>query len=179
MPCREAVVRKSVPVSELRFGMYIAELDRPWTDTPFRFQGFVLSSEQQLEALKKYCKTVVVDVERSAVAEAPRTGMQYFGRTIYPEKASVEQELGPARAAYTDSSSLMREALAAVRIGRNLDAERVKAAIRSLTESVLRNPDAMLLFSQLREKGEYAVSHSRDVSIYMTAFGRFLRLEQG
>lgn len=172
-------MRKSVPVSELRFGMYIAELDRPWTDTPFRFQGFVLSSEQQLEALKKYCKTVVVDVERSAVAEAPRPGMQYFGRTVYPEKASVEQELGPARAAYTDSSSLMREALAAVRIGRNLDAERVKGAIRSLTESVLRNPDAMLLFSQLREKGEYAVSHSLDVSIYMTAFGRFLQLEQG
>lgn len=173
-------MRKSVPVSELRFGMYVAELDRPWIETPFRFQGFVLTNEQQLETLRKYCKSVFVDVERSTtLADAPRPGMQYFGKTVYTEKASVEQELGPARAAYTGSRSLLHDAFSAVRIGRTLDAERVRGAIHSLTESVLRNPNAVLLFSQLREKGEYAESHSLDVSIYMTAFGRFLQLEQG
>jgi len=172
-------LRKSVPVSELRFGMYIAELDRPWTETPFRFQGFLLSTEQQLDTLKKYCKSVLVDSERSTtLTDAPRPGMQYFGKTVYPEKASVEQELGPARAAFTNSHALVQEVLTKVRVGHTLDAERVRGAIDSLTESVLRNPDAMLLFSQLREKGDYAESHSLDVSIYMTAFGRFLQLEQ-
>jgi len=172
-------LKKNLPVSELRFGMYIAELDRPWTETPFRFQGFVLSSERELETLQKYCKSVFVDAERSTtLTDAPRPGMQYFGKTVYPEKASVEQELGPARTAFTNSHALVQEALAKVRVGRTLDAERVRGAIHSLTESVLRNPNAMLLFSQLREKGEYTESHSLDVSIYMTAFGRFLQLEQ-
>lgn len=171
-------MRKNVLVSELRFGMYIAELDRPWTETPFRFQGFVLSSEQQLEALRKYCKSVVVDTEKTIAAEPPPGGMQHFGKAVYAEKATVEQEMAPARNAYTSSQTLMQETLSQVRIGRNLDPERIKAAVKSLTESVLRNPNAMLLFSQLREKGEYAVSHSLDVSIYMTAFGRFLQLEQ-
>src|SRR6185503_15775017 len=171
-------LKKSVPVSELRFGMYVAELDRPWTDTPFRFQGFVLSSEQQLETLKKYCKSVVVDSEKSVLAETPRAGVQYFGKTVHAEKATVEQELAPARNAYMNSHQMMAETLARVRIGRNLDAEQVRGAVKSLTESVLRNPNAMLLFSQLREKGEYAASHSLDVSIYMTAFGRFLQLDQ-
>jgi len=156
--------------------MYIAELDRPWTDTPFMFQGFVLSTVQQLEALKKYCATVLVDVERSEPASpAPPP----LGKVFYPQKASIEEELGPARAAYTGGESLVSEVLSSVRIGRTLDAERVRAAVASLTESVLRNPDAMLLFSQLRQKGEYAVSHALDVSIYMTAFGRFLQLEPG
>ena len=171
-------MKKTVSVPELQFGMYIAELDRPWTETPFRFQGFVLSTEQQLETLQKYCKTVVVDTEKSQLADPPRQGMQYFGRTIHKEKASVEQEMALARRAYADSQTLMQETLAKVRIGRTLDAERVQVAVKSLTESVLRNPNAMLLFSQLRDKGEYAVSHSLDVSIYMTAFGRFLQLEQ-
>ena len=40
--------KKAVAVSDLRFGMYIAELDRPWTETPFMFQGFYLSTERQL-----------------------------------------------------------------------------------------------------------------------------------
>jgi len=165
-------VRKEVPVSQLQFGMYIAELDRPWTEAPFWFQGFILHTPEELATLKKYCRSVWVDIERSELPEAPPRA-----KAVYVEKASVEQELGAARTAYTGSESSVRATLSAVRIGRSLDAASVKGAVRSLTESVLRNPDAMLLFSQLRKKGEYAVSHALDVAIYMTAFGRFLQLE--
>src|SRR5258708_12160091 len=152
--------------------MYIAELDRPWTDTPFMFQGFVLGNEQQLDALKKYCSTVIVDVERSVPTE-PAAVL----RIAYPQKVPVEVEFRPARQAHKNSRVLIREIIAAARIGRTLDAERVKSAVTSMTESVLRNPDALLLFSQLRAKGEYAESHAADVSIYMITFGRFLQLE--
>jgi len=49
-------MKKEVPVEKLEFGVFISELDRPWTETPFMYQGFILSDEKQLEALKKYCK---------------------------------------------------------------------------------------------------------------------------
>ena len=49
--------------------MYIAELDRPWTETPFKFQGFVLKTHQELELLARYCRVVFVDPDRR---EAPR-----------------------------------------------------------------------------------------------------------
>src|SRR3954471_23266343 len=107
-------VKRRIPVGELRFGMYVAELDRPWTDTPFMFQGFMLSTQQQLDALKKYCSTVFVDLERSAVAESPPP------RVAYPERAPVEVEVERARPAYTNSRVLMRDVLSAVRIGRTL-----------------------------------------------------------
>jgi HD-GYP domain-containing protein (c-di-GMP phosphodiesterase class II) len=168
-----SAVKKQIPVSQLQFGMYIAELDRPWTDTPFMFQGFVLSTQQQLDALKKYCKSVLIDVERGT---GPLPQPQ--PRISYPERASVEQEYRPARTAYKVSRVVMRDVLSAVRIGRTLDADQVVAAVSSMTESVLRNPDALLLFSQLRAKGEYTESHAIDVSIYMITFGRFLQLEQ-
>jgi HD-GYP domain-containing protein (c-di-GMP phosphodiesterase class II) len=166
-------VKKRVPVGELRFGMYIAELDRPWTDTPFAFQGFVLSTQQQIDALKKYCAAVMVDTERSVAQDPPAL------RVAYPERTPVEQEIRVARTAYGNSRTLMRDVLKAVRVGRTLDAERLKSAVTSMAESVLRNPDALLLFSQLRAKGEYTESHALDVSIYMITFGRFLQLEPG
>ena len=153
--------------------MYVAELDRPWTDTPFMFQGFMLSTQQQLDALKKYCANVIVDLERSAPSEAP------VARIAYPERSPVEQEIGPAKTSYTNTRALMRDVISAVRIGKTLDAERLNSAVSSMTQSVLRNPDALLLFSQLRTKGEYAESHALDVSIYMITFGRFLQLEPG
>ena len=166
-------MKKQIPVEALKFGVYVHELDRPWTDTPFMFQGFMLSTQQQLDALKKYCSTVVVDLERSAAPEVPAP------RVAYPERAPVEQEIGQAKVAYTNSRTLMRDVLSMVRIGKTLDADRLKSAITSMTESVLRNPDALLLFSQLRAKGEYTESHALDVSIYMITFGRFLQLEPG
>jgi len=58
-------VKKGIAVEDLRLGMYVSELDRPWTDTPFMFQGFVLRQQDQIDALKKYCKIVYVDPEKS------------------------------------------------------------------------------------------------------------------
>jgi HD-GYP domain-containing protein (c-di-GMP phosphodiesterase class II) len=73
---------------------------------------------------------------------------------------------------------VVRDILGAVRIGRTLDTDQVAAAVSAMSESVLRNPDALLLFSQLRAMGEYAESHAIDVAIYMITFGRFLQLER-
>ncbi len=41
-------MKNKISVNELKFGMYVYELDRPWTDTPFVFQGFVLKSDEQI-----------------------------------------------------------------------------------------------------------------------------------
>jgi HD-GYP domain-containing protein (c-di-GMP phosphodiesterase class II) len=153
--------------------MYIAELDRPWTDTPFLFQGFILSNQAELDVLEKYCSTVVVDLERSEVHDEARKA-----RKAYLETASIEHEFQAAGAAMAVSESMMRDVIASVRVGRTLDAERLRTAVVTMTESVLRNPDALLLFAQLRDKGEYTVTHALDVAVYMITFGRFLQLEQ-
>lgn len=47
--------KKQIAVRELRLGMYVAELDRPWLGTPFLFQGFPITSADQIDAVKKHC----------------------------------------------------------------------------------------------------------------------------
>ena len=61
-----------VPVEKLAFGMFISKLDRPWTETPFAFQGFVLQKDKQLEVLRKYCKHVFVDPEKAVVQDVAK-----------------------------------------------------------------------------------------------------------
>jgi HD-GYP domain-containing protein (c-di-GMP phosphodiesterase class II) len=164
-------VKKSVPVDDLKFGMYVAELDRPWTDTPFMFQGFVLQTEEELETLKKYCKSVTVDSERSQLAETAGRSNQR-----HTTQVAVEGEVARAKAAHKGAQTTVREVITAVRAHKMLDASSVEQAVRGMTESVLRNPDALLLFSRLREKDDYTHSHALDVAVYMTSFGRFLQL---
>jgi len=54
-----------IPVEALCKGLYVAELDCPWTDTPFLFQGFELTEEPDLTILRQYCRRVSVDRQRS------------------------------------------------------------------------------------------------------------------
>jgi HD-GYP domain-containing protein (c-di-GMP phosphodiesterase class II) len=162
--------------------MYVHELDRPWTDTPFMFQGFVLRNMEQLDALKKYCKFVYVDFDRSELSkDAERAVLaqpaQSANRLPPAPKVAVEHELVAAEKAYGESTLVLKDAFAAVRAGKLLEPTQIKAAVTELTESVLRNPDALQLFSRLEEKGEYTLGHALDVSVYMTTFGRFLEMD--
>jgi cyclic di-GMP phosphodiesterase len=166
-------MKKSLTVAQLQFGMYVAELDRPWTETPFMFQGFVLQTDEQLETLKKYCKSVFVDEERSQLQDLPP--LRPFALR-YSVQVPVEREVERAKVAHGGAQAAVREVLGAVRANKTLDAKSVEQAVSSMTESVLRNPDALMLFSQLREKGDYTHSHALDVAVYMTSFGRFLQL---
>ena len=159
--------------------MYVAQLDRPWTDTPFMFQGFVLRTEQQLAALKKFCKHVFVDPEKTERAD-PRPPPAHFnirGNTKYPEKATVEVEIRPAIQAYAKSASSVGELLQPLsRPGGVLEAKTVKESVTRLADSVVRNPDALLLVSKLREKSASAHARALQVSIYMLVFARYLEL---
>ena len=58
-----------VTTVELKVGMFVAELDRPWTETPFLLQGFVIETDKQILALQKYCKYVIIDRARSTGKE--------------------------------------------------------------------------------------------------------------
>jgi HD-GYP domain-containing protein (c-di-GMP phosphodiesterase class II) len=56
---------RRIAVASARIGMFVAELDRPWLDTPFGLQGFLISNQRQIEALREFCQYVIVDVTRS------------------------------------------------------------------------------------------------------------------
>ena len=170
--------KREIRVKDLQFGMYVAELDRPWTDTPFMFQGFVLRTEQQLEALRKFCTHVFVDPEKSdKLTPPPRLVIQ--GNTPYPEKTTVEVEFRQATTAYADSAGSVTRLLEPLsRPGGVLEAKTVKESVARLADSVVRNPDALLLVSRLREASASAHARALQVSIYMLVFARFLKLRR-
>lgn len=181
-------MKKKIPVSELDFGMYVWELDRPWTETPFAFQRFVVKTPQQLEWLKEHCKHVFIDTEKADTA-APRphllpgrgplaADLPGTGKVVHGDAYSVEGEWPQARTALTQAQATVVAVFHEVSVDRMLQAGEAKAAVGNMTSSMLRNPDALMLFSAMRERGGYQLERSMDVSIYMIAFARFLGMEE-
>jgi len=54
-----------LPVAHLRTGLFVADLDRPWLDTPFLLQGFLIETDDEIETLRRHCRFVHIDVQMS------------------------------------------------------------------------------------------------------------------
>lgn len=57
--------RIKMPIGQLSIGMYVVELDRPWGETAFLFQGFRIRQQQEILLLAEVCQYVWVDARRS------------------------------------------------------------------------------------------------------------------
>src|SRR3990172_10411067 len=122
--------KKQIPVGELRLGMYVTELDRPWLGTPFPFQGFPITSADQVDALKQHCKTVFIDLERST-SNGQRNGNgltadSLLGAVVYAEVAPVEKELAVAREVYSAFEASIEAVFDKLRVTGELDIEPLK-----------------------------------------------------
>lgn len=62
--------RIKVDIADLDLGMFVAQLDRPWLETPFLFQGFEVLSESDVDQLRHYCHYVYVDVTKGSLSAA-------------------------------------------------------------------------------------------------------------
>lgn len=54
-----------VSVADLKIGMFVAEPDCPWTEFSFAFQGFVISTLEQVDIFQQKCRFVYIDRSRS------------------------------------------------------------------------------------------------------------------
>ena len=198
-------MKKKVAVDELKQGMYVSALDRPWRETPFVFQGFEITDDAQLAELKQYCEYVYIDDAyvgdadiptpkvypqrdaEAAGAEAMRRpryhvvaeeAAAYRRRRVYPDKTTVEQEAKIIRETHDEATALIHSIMDDVHLKKGIDTGRAKKVVAAMAKSVLRNPDALICFAQLKERDEYTALHCLRVSILALAFGRHLGFEE-
>lgn len=187
-------------------GMYISELDRPWVETPFLFQKFELRTSEEMEQLKKHCTYVYVDTELGPdvapkprdkesvvrilkleeqdekikrevkkIAEAPSRRSQ---RPAYPDRTPFQRELVRAREVQSQTRVLMRTTIEEVQKGKAINIPLTEKVVDNMVESVIRNPDALVCLSQLKDVSEYTALHSIRTCVLALTFGRHLVLSK-
>ena len=72
-----------IPVGELKLGMHVIRLDRPWSETNFLLQGFIVNDIDLLNALVQQCDYVYI--EDRAESESIRT--KHLGSVKRTDKA--------------------------------------------------------------------------------------------
>ncbi|WP_068827946.1 HD-GYP domain-containing protein [Pseudomonas sp. BMS12] len=171
--------RLKIAVDELAIGMYVVELDRPWTETAFLFQGFRIRQQQEIRLLQEVCQFVWVDARRSiGVRQQARENQAAIEPELQPVigKVAFSAEIEQAVPAYQAARDQSLRILQAIKLGQELDVAAVKEVVKGCVESILRNPAAMLWLARIKNKDEYTSEHSLRVAILSIALGRELGL---
>ncbi|MDE2272838.1 MAG: HD-GYP domain-containing protein [Gammaproteobacteria bacterium] len=195
----ESQHQQKVSTTDLEVGMYVARLDRPWTDTPFLFQGFFIQSQDDIDELRRICQHVYIDLERhyeenprakarstgnySATTEvtSPNLAKSRVDSDKRPGDANshpMEEELPAAKLAFDDANRAMHEMITKLETDGRLDVQFAVFAIEPMVESVLRNRDAMIWLTRMKGHDTYMYNHSVSSAIWGIAFARHLGLNK-
>ncbi|MDD5320802.1 MAG: HD-GYP domain-containing protein [Methylococcales bacterium] len=172
-----------IDVNDLKVGMYVAKLDKPWLESTFLFQGFELKNKADINAVKEQCKFVFIDVlkQKKALKYEPRqlllTHPQKRIKSSPPEKgSSFEKEAENAGYVYRETSNLVKSFMEEIRLGGHINVAIAKKAVADCVNSVLQSPDALIWMTQLKQRDLYTSQHSMNVAILAIALGRHLNL---
>lgn len=194
-------MKRKLDVQQLKLGMYVSGLDRPWRETPFLFQGFEIRSEDEIRELQRYCRHVFIETAETYLTPPPRTAAEKAAaqgalrhkkverdllikiesqpllKPTYRDETILEDEVQVAREIHRETQALVHDILEDVRLGKNINTVGAKKIVSEMVESIIRNPDALTCFTQLKKKDEYTAQHSMRVCILALSFGRHLGLE--
>jgi len=164
--------------------MYVTELDRPWLDSPFLFQGFSIESPDQLAALQECCEYVYIDEARDLALgqgaargsdEAPdRSDLTLPGIKESTERSgfrlAVRRVLEYRQKLYPHLQRVMEDA----RLGQLMDARETRAMVQQLVEMVAVNPQAALWLTNLKDRHSHTADHCFNTAVLAVAFGSHL-----
>ncbi len=192
-------MRKRVEIGKLKLGMYISELDRQWPDSPFGTQSFVLESIDQINLLTRHCDHVYVetDLETPEAAFENLDNNNAVGFTLlqrpeidfallkklaspgrnngkYGDLVSAEKEISTIRDTHNKAVELVEDLMHQVRQGSNLNVSATHEVVSEFTDSIVRNPDALVCFTKMKEARASTAQHGLRCCIHALALGRHL-----
>lgn len=196
--------RMKLEVNALREGMFVADLDCPWHETPFPLQGFYIRMDDDVKALSEYCKHVYVDVKREKVkkeyeqhaapTDAGKKNCQTDKKTdaqvielpplvikspqSYQSNTTINKEVSRVEKLHKQVYEAIDQVFLTVEQGGEVSIKETETVAKGMVQSVIRNPDALVWLSKMNDIDAYSYQHSVKASIWALVFGRHLGLKQ-
>jgi len=178
---RTRKMHQKMDVKDLRVGMLVVELDIPWEESPFMFQGLELKTTGDILSVQEACSFVYVDYDEFSLKKAAPAGN---GLPANPNSSTqlhdvlVEDEYDSARGQHELASRTVNNIFNEIKIGAEIDGAKVKEAVSGCVDSIVRNPDASVWLTRIQAKSENTAQHSMNVAALSIVLGRSLNMSQ-
>ena len=188
-------------VYDLKVGLYVATLDRPWSQTSFPLQGFSIRSSRELNALRSVCQYVYIDTQKSKFESdedrnfvisksTDKTGKKdnvrksakpiQVDHEFYQRKNDIPSATEMARS--TEDLKRISESLQSIykdlKAGSNIDEQSLSGASEMLTDAVVKTPSASFWAALLQEHDDKIYNHGLRSATWALICARHIGLEQ-
>jgi putative nucleotidyltransferase with HDIG domain len=174
---------KRIPVSDLRVGMFIHDLNCGWLDHPFMFNRLKITTSAQLERIVKTGITeVYIDTRRGFdvpggidAGELSRRLDQELHRVAAARRPAEQSrplldELQRARAIYNETQSTIGSMFHEARLGKLPDPARLEPLVQKIGDSLKANSGALLMLARMKDSDCYTFQHSVAVGMLLMKF---------
>lgn len=171
---------KKIPLDELRPGMFVADLGRGWLCRPFLRSRFLLHDREDIRRIGEAgVREVLIDTglgcdrEEGIPPEGPEAQLASAEAIELPGEAPrrvpVEEERARALAIYSEGMTVVRRLMTEARLSAH-EVQSAERVVQAMTDSILRNRDALLSLHRLRSADTYTFHHSLSVCALTIAF---------
>ena len=196
---------KKIRVDQVRLGMHLHALEGAWMDHPFWKTRFIIRDAEQLRKLQDSVVAEVwidptkgLDVADDGAAPLPsparapvpvvpvaaaqpappQPAPRAASRPLPAPSRSFAEEMRTATAVCEKARTQVQRMFNEARLGRAIDAEAFRPLVQEISDSVIRNPGAIVSLARLKTQDDYSYMHSVAVCALMVALGRELGFDE-
>jgi putative nucleotidyltransferase with HDIG domain len=184
---------KKISVDQLTVGMHLKEFCGSWMEHPFWRTGFVITDPKDIQTILASSikevwidsskgldvsigSVVVTEVESEAQVEAEMRQVAAVQRVIAP--VSIAAEIEKAAKICAQSKRAVMSMFQEARMGNAVDTNGARQMVEEISDSVSRNPGALISLARLKTADDYTYMHSVAVCAMMVALARQLGLDE-
>jgi len=184
---------KKIAVQQIQLGMHLKEFCGSWMEHPFWRTGFVITDPKDIASiLASSIKEVWIDCDKGvdvpdgglAVSEAEsEADVDAALEQVVLERRNVAplttaQEIAHATNICFQAKRAVISMFEEARMGRAVDTGGAKKLVEEISDSVSRNPGALISLARLKTVDDYTYMHSVAVCAMMVALSKQLGLDE-
>lgn len=177
---------RKIAVDQLRLGMHLQAFCGAWLDHPFWRTSFVLTDPNDIALILESPITEIwIDVARGRDLDPGEAATQSTTAEEVPpipspalEKASFREEAKRAAKICAKGKEAVLSMFKEARMGKAIEAEAAAPLVEEISNSILRNPGALISLARLKTADDYTYMHSVAVCALMIALARKLGLDE-
>ena len=184
---------KKIKVSQLVLGMHLKEFCGAWMEHPFWRSAFVITDQADIDAiLASTIKEVWIDSDKgldvaqketSVLREEPAAEVDTrpdIANEKVPTLVEVPlvDELARAVKICAQAKSAVSSMFDEARMGKAVDTSSAKMLVEDISNSLSRNPGALISLARLKTADDYTYMHSVAVCALMVALAKQLKLDE-
>lgn len=184
---------KKISVQQLTVGMHLKEFCGSWMDHPFWRTGFVITDPKDIKSIHASAiREVWIDCSKgldvpsgeSAVSEAQNEeqvdaelqAVATATRDVAP--VSTQEEIQRAAKICFQSKRAVISMFEEARMGKAVDTGGAQKLVEEISDSVIRNPGALISLARLKTVDDYTYMHSVAVCAMMVALAKQLGMDE-